>query len=805
MLAAHLLFVTAFHSSSLDFLPAGTLDSAATASFHEAVAQMRSRALCKVTYSRHGGAHRSADRPMGSLLVAPLADRRVPVAAGFRLHLDGASQLPFLMDSRLRASSLPDDLQCAVARAFALGDALPDTRLRLLHLHNQTCERLRPVSRRINLLMPPTVRKIAGRINTACIAAHVDALAWLDISLVERLVMGFPIVGPIPDSGVYRPIASVDAATASLRYSEWIAGAHGWNARLASRISDRQWASPDSLAPDRAVATKTEKELSKGVLVGPYLSVSALSDALDVYPRLMGRFGVRQKGDIRTIDDGKANGANKATTLVETVTTPHFFFPAVVARAFAVVSSAAAAPVPQMVVSLLDLAMAYRTIPVSQPWYTAFGFYNPNSNRSNFYWLPGHNFGLASAVVNFNRYPELVSVVARALYALPSEHYYDDFINPDLAVAGSTGQQTIERIMLMFASGRPRPAGTRVQAPELDAGKTQPPAPSNTVLGVVTDLSHLSGPSPRVEFYVDPERIRLVLEEFHIAFLRGTLTPHEASRLRGKLFFLLSAAFANVGRAATLPLVQRQYRDKPPFAFARGSELFHCYDFFRTLLPRLPSLSIRVTEDARTPPLLIYTDASFSTRSGKRTRDGECTSPAHRRLRGALGAVVYDPVDHSVRVASATPPWALLLSSWSADRKTYIAELEMLAAVSVYSTYPSLIRGRRVHHFIDNTVALSALVHGYAGKPDLAKSVNVFYLQMLELRSSVYFDYVPSKANIADLPSRDAWAQLDGELSGIRRTHPTRDSLVVPSVASWHAPLAAWLSAPHAAHAHMPT
>ena len=96
-------------------------------------------------------------------------------------------------------------------------------------------------------------------------------------------------------------------------------------------------------------------------------------------------------------------------------------------------------------------------------------------------------------------------------------------------------------------------------------------------------------------------------------------------------------------------------------------------------------------------------------------------------------------------------------------------------------------------------------MHGYAGKPDLAKSVNVFYLQMLELRSSVYFDYVPSKANIADLPSRDAWAVLDGELSGIRRTRPTRDSLVVPSVASWHAPLAAWLSAPHAAHAHMPT
>ena len=33
------------------------------------------------------------------------------------------------------------------------------------------------------------------------------------------------------------------------------------------------------------------------------------------------------------------------------------------------------------------------------------------------------------------------------------------------------------------------------------------------------------------------------------------------SQIRGKLYFLLSAAFAAVGRAATLPLVQRQYRD----------------------------------------------------------------------------------------------------------------------------------------------------------------------------------------------------------------------------------------------------
>ena len=51
--------------------------------------------------------------------------------------------------------------------------------------------------------------------------------------------------------------------------------------------------------------------------------------------------------------------------------------------------------------------------------------------------------------------------------------------------------------------------------------------------------------------------------------------------------------------------------------------------------------------------------------------------------------------------------------------------------------------GRKVNHFVDNTVALSALVHGYSGKPDLAKMVNAFYLQAAGLRTSVYFDYVP--------------------------------------------------------------
>ena len=95
------------------------------------------------------------------------------------------------------------------------------------------------------------------------------------------------------------------------------------------------------------------------------------------------------------------------------------------------------------------------------------------------------------------------------------------------------------------------------------------------------------------------------------------------------------------------------------------------------------------------------------------------------------------------------------------------------------------------------------MASGYSGKPELARSVNIFYLQMVAMRSSVYFDYVPSKANIADLPSRELLVQLRAELHGLLHSKSS-DPLVVPSVASWSAPLASWASRPDTAAVRMP-
>ena len=77
----------------------------------------------------------------------------------------------------------------------------------------------------------------------------------------------------------------------------------------------------------------------------------------------MTRFGVPQMKNgvmgIRAIDDGRGNGANAATRMAETVTHPHFYFPAVIARAQCASALAQGfGSCLALLVSLLDLAMA---------------------------------------------------------------------------------------------------------------------------------------------------------------------------------------------------------------------------------------------------------------------------------------------------------------------------------------------------------------------------------------------------------------------------------------------------------------
>ena len=83
-------------------------------------------------------------------------------------------------------------------------------------------------------------------------------------------------------------------------------------------------------------------------------------------------------------------------------------------------------------------------------------------------------------------------------------------------------------------------------------------------------------------------------------------------------------------------------------------------------------------------------------------------------------------------------------------------------------------------HFIDNVGAYSGLGKGYSPDMDSARMISVFHTMNAALRSNVWFEYVPSKANISDLPSRNEFELLH---SSEYKAQPFE--LVWPPLAAW--------------------
>ena len=99
-------------------------------------------------------------------------------------------------------------------------------------------------------------------------------------------------------------------------------------------------------------------------------------------------------------------------------------------------------------------------------------------------------------------------------------------------------------------------------------------------------------------------------------------------------------------------------------------------------------------------------------------------------------------------------------------------------------------------HFIDNAPVLSNLVNGYSGKADVARLVNMFHVAMLALGTEWYGEWVPSKANLADIMTRpERFHEL---LAGLAKTSAKpviRFEMQLPPLGAEWQDLKAWMRA----------
>mmetsp|Transcript_4682 Transcript_4682/g.11783 ORF Transcript_4682/g.11783 Transcript_4682/m.11783 type:complete len:139 (-) Transcript_4682:71-487(-) len=99
--------------------------------------------------------------------------------------------------------------------------------------------------------------------------------------------------------------------------------------------------------------------------------------------------------------------------------------------------------------------------------------------------------------------------------------------------------------------------------------------------------------------------------------------------------------------------------------------------------------------------------------------------------------------------------WLLALLRRHKLAQTYIGQLELAAAAAPYFSLPrEWWVDRPVMHYIDNQGACYGLIHGRASDSDANRLVFVTNMRIALFRCDVWYDYVPSASNIADLPTR---------------------------------------------------
>ena len=133
------------------------------------------------------------------------------------------------------------------------------------------------------------------------------------------------------------------------------------------------------------------------------------------------------------------------------------------------------------------------------------------------------------------------------------------------------------------------------------------------------------------------------------------------------------------------------------------------------------------------PPVVVMTDAEGN---------------------GGIGVLVALPSGHLFYAYGIVPPWLIELIESFRRRGTYICQYELIAAVCAYLTFPELLRGRPIHHFVDNQPALSGLIKGSSGLPDSALIIHAFYTEVAALGCRPWLNFVYSEDNGSDIPSR---------------------------------------------------
>ena len=746
----------------------------------------------------------------GIFSKVPPEERLVAEERDCWAHARAARELHF--PERLPGTELGPVILRAIDRIVDLGPNLERTRRALTAEWRDIAASLQPLSTLLVGTMPAHAKGIMRKANLLMVAACIEVLEWPDIWLAHDLHFGMHAAGDrsksepgMRDTGVFRAhtrpaaysLADLCAGNARPLRARLIGyGGHqmwlqepgpalmssvAWFSHLqvlcktrarkamgmagvsademaaaATQAADTRHGPPsqalwlsickrcpagqlDGLNKMWLAETMSRKEIATGTMRVP-MTPRQFTTWADEHcggvrstrpaPRYVIEQGLKEDGSqrLRCIDDDRVTGVNDATGEVESPDLISPIWVVLVVVAIAARCRALGILMTRCIVGLDDMAHAFRTMLQFLLAVSTVAYYSFAMCSTVFQQIPGHSFGKRASPLNFSRLPRLICHAASCFLLVLTAHYVDDFPSVDVEAGGATSAQDALRAVFQAFGW------------DVELGKRKVGKLANIVLGVMVSLARILTDGVAV---VSPVRTKIdsVLADLQACKAREKLSSGEASSFSGRLGWLSSSTYGRIGRASTQCLMQRAHEDTKEW----NDQLDAMLEFLTAVLAEgvLPPLEFSLTP-GRLVPVIVYTDASFRWYQ----------EPGKERIPVALlGFYVIDRATGVELISGIMLP-AFFFRFFSADLETYISQVELVAAIAVYYTLPALLADRAVIHFIDNFAALSALVHGYASKPDLARLVNLFHAQIAALRCRFYGDWVPSKANPADVPTR---------------------------------------------------
>ena len=642
-----------------------------------------------------------------------------------------AARSPF--EGYLRSAS--PDLVAAVKYTCSFArnpELLVGDRMQRLETWSRHAAALGPLHQQLQgLQSPASSRLMCGGAAPLLIEAAIQAIGWPDRLFTAHRALGFPTWGEYPDCGIFRPCER----PATRSYPD-LPPDH--NRMLVKRLRAK-WRDADVSQRETMskVTEKTRAETLKGLSDGPFTfeEMEAIAEKTGTGWHALERFGVAQGQEpdgsckVRPCDNAKSSGTNECLTTHETISCESASFPSLVASLFYELLPPELRALVRLVHSTDDVEAAYRRMAALDQGSTVVAIYDTVEGDVRFYTMPGHNFGLSAAVLSWNRHSHLIATLARRCFGIPCGAYFDDYdiCGPDWAAASA--KVVLRQLHLWLG------------VPLAEGLKDVPPREINPFLGVVTDLSQFR--QGIVFMQSKPERIAKLIDSIE-RYLEHGIPSAEARHFFGKLEFVRSSATAGrIGRAA-IGILRRAtgaggqsgaLDESVTAAVVREALIFLYF-----LLPRIPRRRFHFCGDRHSrPPIALYTDAMYEAKAAQPAR---------------IGVALYDPLDTESRwrdLSIEVP--ARIIAGW-AKREQYITQLETLAPLVAILSRPGQFRGRDVICFVDNTGALFGLGKGDCKDADCARLIHIFHTLCLALDISVWFEYVASGANLADLPSR---------------------------------------------------